>query len=93
MLSTNTIFDITNVTFDQEIYYGKEVKHFTDIPNIFPIPTGSIIYKTVTGIGATHSEIVAPRHSIIVLPHVSIVTSKHQSYKDKGIETFAIHVM
>jgi hypothetical protein len=91
MLSTNTTFDITNVIFDQEIYYGEEVEYFTDIPDVTPIRTDSIIYKTVTGIGATHSEIVAPRHSIIVLPHISIVTSKHKYYRSEGINTIAVY--
>lgn len=91
MLTLTHIPDITNITFDREIYYSKDVNFFTDIAEITPIPTDYIIYKTVTGIGATHSEIVAKRHSIIVLPHISIVTSKHEHYKEKNIETFAIY--
>jgi hypothetical protein len=83
--------DITNIVFDKEIYYSEDVQFFIDIPEVTPIPSNAIICKTVTGIGATHSEIVAKRHSIIVLPHISIVTSKHKAYKEKGIETFAIH--
>ncbi|MGY3215306.1 DEAD/DEAH box helicase family protein [Mucilaginibacter sp. HD30] len=92
MTNTSDIFDITNVTFDQVITYSKDVTYFKEIPEVTPIPTNSIVYKTVTGIGATHSEIVAERHSIIVLPHISIITSKHDYYKnEKGVKTLAIY--
>lgn len=84
--------NITNVMFDQEITYSDEIYRFTEIEEINPIPTNSIIYKTVTGIGATHSEIVSLRNSIIVLPHISIVTSKDKYYrKEEKINTLAIH--
>ncbi|RZK26561.1 MAG: hypothetical protein EOO43_02425, partial [Flavobacterium sp.] len=74
---------ITDIKFDQEITYNSEkIKHFDEIKEIFPIPNGSIIYKTTCGIGATHSEILAPRNSIIVMPHVSIVKNKHKSLEE-----------
>ncbi len=91
MIASIQLPDISKVDYNQEIYYSKEVKYFTEITEVTPIPSNCIIYKTVTGIGATHSEIVAKRNSIIVLPHISIVTSKQESYAAQGIETFAIH--
>jgi hypothetical protein len=81
----------STIIFDQEVSFYESMDYFTDMPEVTPIPNESIIYKTITGIGATHSEIVSKRHSIIVLPHISIVTSKQESYAAKGIKTFAIH--
>jgi hypothetical protein len=82
---------ITNITFDQIITYSDNTFRFTEIRGINPIPTNSIIHKTVTGIGATHSEIEAKRHSIIVMPHIAIVTSKHEQYTNKEYKTLAVY--
>ena len=30
------------------------------------IPSNCILFKTLTGIGATHLEIITPRHSVII---------------------------
>ena len=35
------------------------------------IPTNSILDKTLTGLGATHSEIHSKRNSIIIEPKIS----------------------
>jgi hypothetical protein len=83
--------NITNIKFDQIIYFSEDIEYFTEIEGINPIPTNTIVHKTITGIGATHSEIISDRHSIIVLPHISIVTSKNEHYKENNIETLAIH--
>jgi len=91
MLPFKKAANITNITFDQEILFGTEIESFIEIPEVTPIPSHSIIYKTVTGIGATHSEIVSERSSIIVLPHISIIKSKHEYYKRKEINTLAIY--
>lgn len=45
----------------------------------YMFPAGSIIEKKYTGIGATQSEIKAPRHSIIVFPSKSIAYNKSLS--------------
>jgi hypothetical protein len=82
--------NITNVSFDAICTFSKDIIHFTEIKEVNPIPSKTIIYKTVTGIGATHSEIVAERSSIIVLPHISIVKSKHEYYKESH-HTFAVY--
>jgi len=37
------------------------------------IPTNVIVNKTVTGIGATYTEIKAPRNSIIVEPNLPVI--------------------
>ena len=82
--------NITNIDFNQVIQFSKEVIHFTDIQEINPIPSNTIIHKTITGLGATHSEIVAERHSIIVLPYVSIILDKQKTYAESHL-TFAVH--
>ncbi|MEZ2339405.1 DEAD/DEAH box helicase family protein [Mucilaginibacter sp. RCC_168] len=79
-----------NITFDKEIVFPIEITRFTEIPEVNPIPSNTIIYKTVCGLGATHSEIVSKRDSIIILPHLSIVKSKHNDPKYKD-STFAVH--
>ena len=63
---------------------------FNEIPLFKQIPNKSIIYKTIPGLGATFSEVIALRHSIIVLPHVSIIKNKHAKYKDL-YKTFAVY--
>jgi hypothetical protein len=85
---------ITNIKFDQEIEFSKEVADAQelsrDLPNVFPIRTITILYKSKTGLGATYNEIVSPRHSIIVLPHLSVIKSKNDFHRDKH-NTFAVH--
>ncbi|HTD99684.1 MAG TPA: hypothetical protein VK668_10365 [Mucilaginibacter sp.] len=91
MLPYKKSVSIADVQFDEIISYSKDVERFTEIGKVNPIPSNSIIYKTVTGIGATHSEIVSKRHSIIVFPHISIIISKHEYYKAQGIITQPIY--
>ena len=40
------------------------------------IPTNSILDKTLTGLGATHSEIHSKRNSIIIEPNVPVILGK-----------------
>ena len=52
--------------------------------DIYPvIETNTILNKTITGIGATYSEIKAPRNSIIIEPSKPVIYSKTQSPKHK----------
>jgi hypothetical protein len=82
---------INKIEYDLQIPFDRNTtKYFTDIPAIYPIPSHTIIYKTITGIGATYGEIKSDRHSIIVLPHISIVKSKHEHHKDSD-DTFAVY--
>ncbi|MFD0751265.1 hypothetical protein ACFQZS_14030 [Mucilaginibacter calamicampi] len=82
---------ITNIEYDRQIPFdSKTTKYFTDIVSVYPIPAYTILYKTITGIGATFGEIKANRHSIIVLPHISIVKSKQEQHKLKD-DTFAVY--
>lgn len=51
--------------------------------DVYPlIETNTILNKRLSGVGATHCEIIAPRHSIIVVPNVPIITCKVEKHKD-----------
>ena len=52
-------------------------KHLSDV--LEEIPSNVILYKTLTGIGATYSEIKAQRHSIIIEPNVPVIIGKCNS--------------
>ncbi len=59
---------------------GK-VLHLSDIYPV--IETNTILNKTITGIGATYSEIKAPRHSIIIEPTRPVIYGKTHDPKHK----------
>ena len=59
---------------------GK-VQHLSDIYPV--IETNTILKKTITGIGATYSEIKAPRHSIIIEPTKPVIYGKTHDPKHK----------
>lgn len=53
------------------------------LADVYPlIETNIILNKKLSGIGATHCEIIAPRHSIIVVPNVPIITCKVERHKN-----------
>jgi len=60
---------------------GK-VQHLGDIYPV--IETNTILNKTITGIGATYSEIKTPRHSIIIEPTKPVIYGKTHDPKHKG---------
>ena len=54
------------------------------LSDIYPIiETNTILNKTITGIGATYSEIKAPRHSIIIEPTKPVIYGKINDPKHK----------
>lgn len=59
---------------------GK-VQHLSDIYPV--IETNTILNKTITGIGATYSEIKAPRNSIIIEPTKPVIYGKTNDPKHK----------
>lgn len=54
-------------------------KYLTEV--LKEIPTNVILYKTLTGIGATYSEIKSNRNSIIIVPNVPVIIGKCKSPK------------
>lgn len=57
-------------------------QYLSDI--IKEIPTNTIVFKTLTGIGATHLELNCKRHSIIIEPNVPVIKGK-KSKKIMGV--------
>lgn len=49
---------------------GK-VQYLTEV--LPEIPTNTILYKKLTGLGATYGEITAKRNSIIIEPNVPVI--------------------
>lgn len=63
---------------------NRNQKHFTDVPGLHPIPSNTVIDKTLTGFGATFSEISnRTRNSIIVMPNVAIIKAKAEKHYDE----------
>ena len=64
---------------------GK-VQYLSDIYPV--IETNTILNKTITGIGATYSEIKAPRNSIIIEPTRPVIYGKthDQKHKDDNLK-------
>jgi len=54
------------------------------------IPTNTILYKTLTGLGATYSELKAQRHSIILEPNIPVIVGKCSSDKHKEDNLFGV---
>lgn len=46
-------------------------QYLTDV--LEQIPTDVVLYKTITGFGATYSELKAARHSIVIEPNVPVI--------------------
>ena len=67
---------------------GK-VQHLSDIYPV--IETNTILNKTITGIGATYSEIKAPRNSIIIEPTKPVIYGKHNDPKHADDNLFEVH--
>ena len=68
----------------KEIIISKvdgKIQYLTDV---YPqIETNTILKKTITGIGATYSEIKAPRHSIIIEPTKPVIYGKTKNIQHK----------
>lgn len=53
------------------------------LADVYPlIETNIILNKRLSGVGATHCEIIAPRNSIIVVPNVPIITCKVEKHHE-----------
>ena len=49
------------------------------------IPTNTILVKTLTGLGATYSEIKANRNSIIIEPNKPVILGKKEKHKSDNL--------
>lgn len=67
-------------TIKKKISKGQ---HLTDI---YPqIETNTILCKTLTGVGATYSEIKAKRNSIIIVPNIPVIMGKCEKHKEDNL--------
>ena len=76
----------------RETIISKIVKKIQHLSDVYPqIETNTILNKTITGIGATYSEIKAPRHSIIIEPTIPVIYGKTVSiqHKKRKADVFA----
>lgn len=67
---------------------GK-VQYLTEV--LPEIPTNTVFYKKLTGLGATYGEIKAKRNSIIIEPNVPVITGKCSDPKHKNDNLFGVH--
>lgn len=67
---------------------GK-VQYLTEVLPM--IPTNTILYKTLTGLGATYGELKADRNSIIIEPNVPVIVGKCNDPKHKGDNLFGVY--
>lgn len=58
-------------------------QHLTDVYS--QIESNTILCKTLTGLGATYSEITAKRNSIIVVPNIPAITGKCFKHKKDNL--------
>ena len=54
------------------------------------IPTNTILYKKLTGLGATYGEIKANRNSIIIEPNKPVISGKCKDQKHKNDNLFGV---
>ena len=55
------------------------------------IPTNTILYKTLTGLGATYGELKTDRNSIIIEPNVPVIVGKCNDPKHKENNLFGVY--
>ena len=77
-------------TINIQINKNKEGKtqYLTEV--LPQIPTNVILYKTLTGLGATYGELKADRNSIIIEPNVPVIVGKCKDEKHKDDNLFGV---
>ena len=68
--------------------YIKNGERLSDVYNI--IEPNTILCKFLTGIGATHLEITAPRHSILIEPNIPPIKGKCANPQYKSYNLFGV---
>lgn len=68
-----------------------EIPFLTELLEDKRIRTNTILCKTLTGLGATHSEIKAPRHSIIIEPNRPVIIGKCKDPEHKNDNLFGVY--
>ena len=77
----------------QTIQIGKDksgkIQYLTEVLPM--IPANTILYKTLTGLGATYGELKADRNSIIIEPNVPVIVGKCNDPKNRGDNLFGVY--
>lgn len=68
-----------------------EIPYLTELLEDKRIRTNTILCKKLTGLGATHSEIKAPRHSIIIEPNRPVIIGKCKDPEHKNDNLFGVY--
>lgn len=64
----------------------KKILKGQNLTDIYPqIETNTILCKTLTGVGATYSEIKAKRNSIIIVPNIPVIMGKCEKHKEDNL--------
>ena len=71
----------------QKKWDGK-IPYLTEI--LPEIPTNTILYKRLTGLGATYGELKAQRHSIIIEPNKPVISGKCTDPKHSNDNLFGV---
>ena len=66
-----------------------KVQYLTEV--LPEIPTNTILYKKLTGLGSTYGEITAKRNSIIIEPNVPVIIGKCNDPKHKDDNLFGVY--
>lgn len=76
-----------------EIHIKKKADGKTQyLTEVLPtIPTNTILYKKLTGLGATYGEIKANRNSVIIEPNKPVIIGKCNDPKHSDDNLFGVH--
>ena len=66
-------------------------QYLTEILPNATIPTNTILYKKLTGLGATYGELKANRNSIIIEPNKPVIAGKCKDPKHKDDNLLGVH--
>lgn len=69
----------------------NRIPYLTELLEDGKIQTNTILCKTLTGLGATYSEIKAPRHSIIIEPNRPVIIGKCKDSEHKHDNLFGVY--
>ena len=69
--------------------HNVKIQYLTEV--LPQIPTNTILYKKLTGLGATYGELKADRNSIILEPNVPVIKGKCKDPKHKNDNLFGVY--
>ena len=69
--------------------HNGKIQYLTEV--LPQIPTNTILYKKLTGLGATYGELKADRNSIILEPNVPVIKGKCKDPKHSNDNLFGVY--